>query len=57
VTHILQVFNEGITSGLADIISASNFNQYVVKQAEVTVATATLILPATSGKVVANGGT
>jgi hypothetical protein len=57
VSHILWVLNEGTMSGLADTISVFNFKQHVAKQASVTAATATLIFPETSVKVVANGGT
>jgi hypothetical protein len=55
VTCILHMFNEGTVSGPADIISVLNFSPHVVEQ--VDVATASLNLPKSSGKVVANGGT
>jgi hypothetical protein len=45
------MFNEGTVSGLADIVSV----HMLLSKLRVTVATASLILPASSGKVVAIG--
>jgi hypothetical protein len=57
VTYILKVFNEATASGPADIIFVYNLSPHVLSKSRVTVTTASLVLPAGSGKEVANGDT
>jgi hypothetical protein len=57
VTYISQMFSEGTMSGPAGIISNSISLYRLLSKSRVTVAIASLSLPVTSGKVVANGRT
>jgi hypothetical protein len=53
MTYILQMLNQGTVSGLAYSVSGHT----LLSKSRVTVATASLIFPESSGKEVANGGT
>jgi hypothetical protein len=57
VTYILQMFNEDIVSGPADIMSLFNFSPHVFKQVVDNCSHCISYPPARSGKVVANGAT
>jgi hypothetical protein len=54
VAYILQMFNVGVVSGTAGILSVFNFGPHIVKQDEGTLATASLIPTASFIKVVTN---